>query len=102
MIVSIAKAHGVHPALICIKWAVQRGQIPIPMSTNPRNYIGNLRAAVEDPLTAAEMAAIAKIDHNCRLIKGQVFLWEGAKGLGRLVGPRRRHRTLILQKIPII
>lgn len=79
VIVSIAKAHGLHPALICIKWAVQRGQVPIPMSANPRNYIANLRAAVEDPLTGDEMAAIAKIDRNCRLIKGQVFLWRAAK-----------------------
>ena len=31
-IVEIAKAHGVHPAIICIKWAVQNGQIPIPFS----------------------------------------------------------------------
>ena len=23
---------------VCIKWAVQRGQTPIPFSTNPRNY----------------------------------------------------------------
>ena len=30
-IVEIAKAHGVHPAIICIKWAVQNGQIPILM-----------------------------------------------------------------------
>lgn len=80
VVVQIAQAHGVHPAIICIKWAVQRGQVPIPMSTNPRNYIGNLRAAVEDPLSEAEMAALSKIDRNCRLIKGQVFLWEGAKG----------------------
>ena len=28
------------------------------------------------PLTAADMAAIAGIDKNCRLIKGQVFLWK--------------------------
>jgi len=77
---SIAAAHGIHPAIVCIKWAVQRGQIPIPMSTNPRNYIANLRAAVEDPLTPGEMSAIAGIDRNCRLIKGQVFLWEGARG----------------------
>lgn len=76
---SIAQAHGIHPALVCIKWAVQRGQVPIPMSANPRNYIANLRAAIEDPLTADELAAIAKIDRNCRLIKGQVFLWQGAK-----------------------
>ena len=79
VILSIARDHGIHPALVCIKWAVQRGQVPIPMSANPRNYIANLRAAVEDPLADDEMAAIAKIDRNCRLIKGQVFLWEGAK-----------------------
>jgi len=35
---------------------------------------------VEDPLTPGEMSAIAGIDRNCRLIKGQVFLWEGARG----------------------
>jgi diketogulonate reductase-like aldo/keto reductase len=80
VILSIARSHGIHPAIVCIKWAVQRGQVPIPMSTNPRNYIANLRASVEDPLTSAEMDAIAKIDRNCRLIKGQVFLWEGANG----------------------
>lgn len=80
VVTAIAQAHGIHPALVCIKWAVQRGQVPIPMSANPRNYTANLRAAAEDPLTPAEMAALATIDKNCRLIKGQVFLWERAKG----------------------
>jgi len=36
-------------------------------------------AATSEPLSAEEMAAIAGIDRNCRLIKGQVFLWPGAK-----------------------
>lgn len=80
VVVSIARDHDVHPAVVCIKWAVQRGQVPIPMSANPRNYTANLRAAVEDPLNADEMAALSRIDKQCRLIKGQVFLWEGAKG----------------------
>ena len=31
--------------------------------------------AVTDPLTDADMEAIAAIDRNCCLIKGQVFLW---------------------------
>jgi diketogulonate reductase-like aldo/keto reductase len=75
VVVRIAAAHGVHPALVCIKWAVQRGQVPIPMSTRRRNYLSNLRAVTEDPLTPDEMAAMAAIDRNCRLIKGQVFLW---------------------------
>jgi diketogulonate reductase-like aldo/keto reductase len=80
VILGIAAAHGIHPAIVCIKWAIQRGQIPIPMSANPRNYTANLRAALDGPLTGAEMAAIAGIDRDCRLIKGQVFLWESAKG----------------------
>lgn len=75
-----AKNHQVHPAVICLKWAVQRGQIPIPFSVKPDQYISNLKCAVEDPLTKEEMEAIRKEDKNCRLVKGQVFLWEGAKG----------------------
>lgn len=80
VIQSIAKAHGIHPASVCLKWAVQRGHTPIPMSVNPRNYRSNLAAITADPLSASEMLAISKIDKGCRLIKGQVFLWEGANG----------------------
>ncbi len=76
VIVEIAQRHGVHPAVICIKWAVQRGQVPIPFAVDRAYYLSNLQAAVSDPLTDAEMQAIAGIDKNCRLIKGQVFLWK--------------------------
>ncbi len=76
VIVATARRHGVHPAAVCIKWAVQRGQTPIPFSVTPRNYAANLAAAAEDPLTGDEMTAIAGVDRNCRLIKGQVFLWK--------------------------
>ena len=57
-IVSIAEAHNVHPAIICLKWAVQRGQIPIPFSVKKENYMNNLRAVIEDPLTEEEMEKI--------------------------------------------
>jgi len=76
VIVRIANRLGVHPAVVCVKWAVQRGQTPIPLSTKPRNYIANLRATVTEPLTEEDMQAIAGIDKNCRLVKGQVFLWK--------------------------
>ncbi len=82
-----ARAHGVHPALICLKWAVQRGQVPIPFSVKPAQYEMNLRCITEDPLTDQEMEAIAAEDRNCRLIKGQVFLWEGAGGWEDLWDP---------------
>jgi alcohol dehydrogenase (NADP+) len=75
----VAAAHGIHPALVCIKWAVQRGTIPIPFSTTEKNYKANLKCVTEDPLSAAEMEKIARADQNCRLVKGQVFLWPDAR-----------------------
>ena len=38
----------------------------------------NLRCVTQDPLSQAEIDAIAQDDRNCRLVKGQVFLWPGA------------------------
>lgn len=75
----IAKAHGCHPALIALKWAHQRGQIPIPFSVHEAEYVSNLKAMTEDLLTEEEMQKIATLERNNRLVKGQVFLWEGAK-----------------------
>ena len=74
VIVGIAELHGITPAAVCIKWAVQRGQTPIPFSVH--HYRENLECVTADPLTEAEMKAIEGIDRNCRLIKGQVFLWK--------------------------
>ena len=74
VIVTIAERHGIHPAVVCIKWAVQRGQTPIPFSIH--HYRANLAGVAGDPLSDEEMREIAGIDRNCRLIKGQVFLWK--------------------------
>jgi diketogulonate reductase-like aldo/keto reductase len=76
VIARLAQRLGVHPAVVCVKWAAQRGATPIPFSVNPRNYLANLQGVLSPPLTDADMAAIAGIDKNCRLIKGQVFLWK--------------------------
>ncbi len=76
VIARIAARHQTHPAVVCLKWAVQRGQTPIPFSANKRNILSNLVGVTEDPLTGEEMQEIAAIDRNCRLIKGQVFLWK--------------------------
>lgn len=78
VIVEIARRHGVHPAIVCLKWAVQNGHVPIPFSVKPAKFMSNLQAAVEDPLSEEEMQAIRSLDRNCRFIKGQVFLWKGA------------------------
>jgi len=78
-VVEIAKAHGVHPAVVCLKWAVQNGHTPIPFSIYENEYYSNLESVVTDPLTDEEMRKLKAVDANCRLIKGQVFLWPGAK-----------------------
>jgi diketogulonate reductase-like aldo/keto reductase len=91
----IAARLGVHPAVVCVKWAVTRGQVPIPFTTRRENALANLRAAAGPPLDDADMRAIEGVDRGCRLIKGQVFLWPGARGWedlwdpdGRIAGPR--------------
>ena len=79
-VLSVAKAHHVHPAVVCLKWAVQRGQIPIPFAVDAQYLLSNLECVTNDPLSDAEMQLIRNSDYNCRLIKGRQFLWEDAKG----------------------
>lgn len=74
----IAEARGVHPAVICIKWAVARGQIPIPFAAKESQYRSSLEAVMSDPLTPEEIEDMKGVERNSRLIKGQVFLWPGA------------------------
>ncbi len=77
VIVRIAEKMNIHPVAVCLKWAIQRGQIPIPFSVNPKNYYNNLKAVSDgNHLSQEDMKDIATIDKNCRLIKGHVFLWK--------------------------
>ena len=78
-VVDIARAHGLHPAEVCLKWAVQRGQIPIPFTVHPHEYTANLRCTTRDPLSEEEMTRLRQADTNRRLIRGQVFLWPEAR-----------------------
>ncbi len=78
-VLTVAKNHNIHPAVVCLKWAVQRGMCPIPFSVKEPQYISNLKCVTEDPLTYEEMELLKKAERNCRLVKGQVFLWPGAE-----------------------
>lgn len=77
-IVSIAKAHGIHPVSVCLKWAVQRGQIPIPFASQSKNIKNNIKCIFEEPLSDDEMETIKNADRNNRLVKGHAFLWPSA------------------------
>ena len=78
VIKGIADKYGVHPAVICIKWAVQRGEVVIPFSVKSEKIAANLQCTVNITLTEQEMKSIENTDKNCRFIKGQVFTWQGA------------------------
>jgi diketogulonate reductase-like aldo/keto reductase len=73
-ILSIAKRLNITPAQVALKWALQRRQLPIPFSVH--HYVENLEAVVGASLSDDDMDRLSKIDKNCRLIKGQVFLWK--------------------------
>ena len=77
VIVAIAQRLGVHPAVVCVKWAAQRGATPIPFSINraqlPGQPSGRRQRAAD---RGGHGARSRRIDRNCRLIKGQVFLWK--------------------------
>ena len=77
-VLEVARRHHIHPALVCLKWQVAMGALPIPFSSRPANYLANLRCITEDPLTPEDLAVLKEAERDCRLIKGQVFLWPGA------------------------
>ena len=79
VITSIAQRLNIHPAIVCLKWAVQRGQITIPFTVKKDNLNSNIKGILENSLTDDDMHNISKIDKNSRLIKGQVFLWKTAE-----------------------
>jgi alcohol dehydrogenase (NADP+) len=49
--------------------------VAIPFSVKELQMYSNLEAAISESISDEELAEINKIDKNCRLIKGQVFLW---------------------------
>lgn len=75
----IAENHGIHPATVALLWAHQRGTLPIPFSVHEKNYLSNLHCFELPALTEEEMKEIGTLECGSRLVKGQVFLWPGAK-----------------------
>ncbi len=90
-VVGSRRPTAIHPAVVCLKWAAQRGQIPIPFSVKRGQVRREPALRDRGPAVARRDRAIAADDRAVRLIKGQVFLWEGASVLG---GPLGRRRTI--------
>ena len=63
VIVKVAERLGVHPAVVCLKWGVQRGEIVIPFSVTPSKISSNIEGVLSEPLTDDEMDAITHQHH---------------------------------------
>lgn len=87
MIAEIAREHDATPAQVLIAWAIQRGTVVIPKSTNPKRIEENLKGASLE-LSASAMERIAKLDKHRRYVDGAFWsrgggpytveaLWDG-------------------------
>jgi len=66
-IIDIAARHNATPAQVVLAWALQLGYAVIPSSTKRENLASNLLAQ-QLKLTAPDMAAIAALERNGRLV----------------------------------
>lgn len=78
-IVTAASKHGRTPAQVLLKWATQRGVVPLPKSVTPSRLEENLRAVHDDAwsLDAEDFSAIATLDCGHRFSRGEHFALEG-------------------------
>ncbi|MFY0625911.1 MAG: aldo/keto reductase [Reichenbachiella sp.] len=74
---SIAKNHKCSPAQVMIAWAIQRGTVVIPKSTNPERLAQNL-AAADIFLSEEEMTSMSSLDQHFRYVKGDFFCLKGS------------------------
>ena len=66
-IIAVAARHDATPAQVVLAWALQLGYAVIPSSTKRENLASNLLAQ-QLKLTDADMAEIAKLERNGRLV----------------------------------
>lgn len=61
----IADSHGVSPARVSVRWAMEKGAVPIPKATSREHVVDNLRAQ-DLNLTDDEIRRIDEIDRSER------------------------------------
>ena len=76
-ILRIAENHGITPAQVALAWAIGRGTVAIPKSTNEARQRENL-AAAGISLSEGEMVEIDSLDCGYRYIDGTVWTGEGS------------------------
>ena len=75
-ILNLAQTRGVTPGQLILAWAVNRGTVAIPKSSNPQRLADNLVAGSLE-LDASEMATIDAIEIKHRYVHGGFWAIEG-------------------------
>ena len=71
-VVEIAQALQITAAQVLLAWAIERGTIPIPKSSNPERQRENL-AAADIELSADQLKQLSTLDRQYRFIDGTVW-----------------------------
>ena len=73
---SLAAERNISPGQVILAWAVNRGTVPIPKSSNESRLKENL-AAAEIEFSPEEMSRIAEANQNYRFVHGKFWEMEG-------------------------
>lgn len=60
-VAAIAAAHGLPPAVVLLKWALQRGTVPLPKASTPAHIRENAGATRGPRLSHGDMAALSAL-----------------------------------------
>ena len=63
---ALARGDGCTPAMLSLRWSIDRGLVPVPKASSPARLAENLRAATMPPLSAEESDAIDALDADDR------------------------------------
>ena len=77
VIKSLAAERNITPGQVILAWAVNRGTVPIPKSSNESRLKENL-AAAEIEFSPEEMARISEANKNYRFVHGKFWEMEGS------------------------
>ncbi len=82
-VTAIAAATGRTPAQVVLRWAVQRGTVPLPRSTTPGRVEENFTGVLDWALSGADMSALDALDAPAansagRIMRGDHLTPEGA------------------------
>ncbi len=76
-VTSLAEKYHISPAQLLIAWAINRGTLVVPKSTNPQRMKENLEAS-EIILSQDDLKLMEKLDRNFRYVKGDFFCFKGS------------------------